>query len=543
MKTKTHLKIPRGGGVQLLAVSLMFSALTSSAAIEFRRGDENAATFTRDWSDYGNWSNTRAGSSNNHSTGEPKGSWVGNYTYYDNSLKQTVTEATYSSSKSLTDIKEEIYFGPNSSYNGEDAVGVNGNDGWINFDVGNARTYRWFVGFWGGSPAYANTALGIRAEGENDTVTIDNSYNIGAATEKPSITTYFASNDFTFDVSFDLMCIKNTSGGAVTNTFDLTSTYNTYFATGRTIKVTYDKAGAVTASAGAATPLTIQTYVNSSATDKKVYMGSQIISNAVVHVRAGSGAAWGTANTNQMAIVEFCGIVSNDIPNLSLWRKSSVDFNMKDNATVVKDNGVLTMGNCNTVRLLGENQLRRARVTVASEYPNGNTGIQVLNLNGHSLGYHEKKDTVGSEEWAVDSLTMSFAREFNALDFTLDYGANSDAQVFAARALDVANNLTDPSLMNLDFFIKNFVVGEDRFICGFELDSSWIGDQTTDGYIKFEGYTVADGYYITCTQIDDMDDFFDGAYEYTVVAIPEPSTIAAILGLVALVFVIRRKRA
>lgn len=524
MKT-SHLKILKGWG-KLAFLALCLSSLTASAALEFRRGNSNNANpHTRLWSDLNNWNSTRMS--------KDDAAW--------NTAASTIEVSSGT-------IPHEIYFGPYSSYNGNDAPGVNGNDGYVSFDVSSIKTYRWFVGYWGSTnPYYSNTALGIKATGDQ-VVTIDNSYNIGdkeGDIEKPVITTYYASNDFLFDISFEFMCIKNrfSTPKDVTNTIDLNSNYNTTFATGRTIEVTNTSNGAVTPAASAVTQLTFQAMCRTTETNARVYIGSQIITTSNVNVRAvnGTGADWGALSANHSAIFQFCGTVSNQMSTLGIWRKSRVELNMQNNATVVSYGGRIVFGLSNSLSFLGENQLSHASLQFNSDAITGTRGRHDINLNGNSVGVYN--DGKGNEEWALNQFYVGFNAGKPDLDIYIDYGSNSKAQVFGARTFALSNsNLVDPTTMDFNIYIKNFVVGQDSFICGFELDSDWIGDQTTDGYIKFENYTVEDGYYITYTQIDDDQSFFYGAYEYTVTAIPEPSAFAAIFGVAVLVYVVRRRR-
>ncbi len=510
----------------LVLLSALFFSITSvQAALEFRRGEEGqSAYYSRSFEDPNNWTTNRAGGASNYSTAiVDSGSWIGDY-YHGSS---TTTKETVASVDLSGVILHEIYIGPNSAYNGNDAVGENGNDGFceLNSDI---QTYRWFVGYYSAKTPtnYVNTALGIKGTGK---ITIDNSYGIGAtAVEKPSFQNLYAGNDFTVDVDLELMCVKNTSGEDVTNTFDLNSTYNTYFKQGHTITLTKNKTPYGSAAASTITNLTIQVGLSTEEATGKVYLGSQIIGGEYLHLR--STGAWSTNPAEYGAKIQFCGNVSNVYEKLGLWRRIRVEFNMQDGALVLPEGGSITFGYSNTLDILGENQISRTEL----RFNNDGDAKHTLNLNGHSMGFYADTSTLQISRLVFSKANASAV---GGLAVTLDFGVNDTDQVFAFGGIDT--NI--PEEAEVSFVVKNFNDG-DRFISEFLLDNKWIGNSEEDGVITFEGYTHEDGYYIVANQIDDMSDAYYGMYEYTLSAIPEPACIAGIFGALALAFAARSRK-
>ncbi len=506
----------------ILLPALFFPILCSQAALEFRRGEEGqSAYYSRSFEDPNNWTANRAGGASNYSEAiVDSGSWIGDY--YSGS--STTAKETLASVDLSGVILHEIYIGPNSAYNGNDAVGENGNDGFceLNSDI---QTYRWFVGYYGKTNPtnYVNTALGIKGTG---TITIDNSYATGTLIEKPALQTTYAGNDFTVDVDLELMCVKNTSGEDITNTFDLNSTYNTYFKQGNTITLTNSKTPKGSAAASKITEFTIQVAINSEEATGKVYIGSQIIAGAYLHLR--STGAWSTNPAEYGAKIQLCGNVTNFYQTLGLWRKIRVEFNMQDGALVLPEGGIVHFGYSNTLDLLGENQVSRTEF----RFTNDGTATHAINLNGHSMGVYA--DTPSLQISSMNFLKNT-ATTTGGISLTIDFGDNATDQVFAfGSASSTLDGSDEPSIL-----IKNFKEG-DRFITEFALGEEWIGNAEDNGFITFEGYE--DGFYIVASQIDDISDVYYGMYEYTLSPVPEPACIAGIFGALALAFAARSRK-
>lgn len=262
-----------------------------------------------------------------------------------------------------------------------------------------------------------------------------------------------------------------------------------------------------------------------------------------VSINAGSMTNRGIAN--------FKGTESNEFRGLGLRRGI---FNMMKSGSanaisMTVQGSSLGMGGRAIINSFGENQLDLSKAEIQLWHPgDGNTVSGIINLNGK-----------------VDTKVYAFnsgARQLH-VDFGMTDHGMTQAQLTAQGITSGMINATGAGIAQTFYlekvvylsdvktsyiFFRNYIVGEDVIICGEQLSStsnsvkkSLYSRTELDGNIfRIEGYDDADKYGVDywLAEID----LGDGTWGYQIV--PEPATIAALIGLVSLAFAAwRRKKA
>ena len=126
----------------------------------------------------------------------------------------------------------------------------------------------------------------------------------------------------------------------------------------------------------------------------------------------------------------------------------------------------------------------------------------------------------------IGTLTF-YGDQATQVNGTIDFGENSIEQVFRAEGMSVGGGqmIKEDSYL----YILNYVLGEDHIYFDIKLS-----DSNKDMFV-FEGYE--DGYELSETFIDSLN-----TWEYSLVAIPEPSIFASVLGIIAISAVCLRRR-
>ena len=188
-----------------------------------------------------------------------------------------------------------------------------------------------------------------------------------------------------------------------------------------------------------------------------------------------------------------------------------VESGMKDGAQVCSTAVQIMSGS--TFRLLASDQIGdKASVQLKNPASAGGLG-GIFELNGFS------------EKIATLYLYSDFSQTMSGI---VDFGQNDVGQVLWASAYVLGGNIiVDGSQL----IIKNYVLGEDHLFFNESLD-----DEKLATFV-FEGYE--NGYKIVENIVE-----HEGAsvYEYTLAAIPEPASVAAMFGMAVLAFAAYRRR-
>ena len=400
-------------------------------------------------------------------------------------------------------------------YIGQTDSGLEGGElQWITFDGDVTTEKKFYIGGTGWKSAVSlnnvatNMPLGIKGDGLLTIGTTEGDYSRGG--NVVSVQDFKGSFTFDCDVKLTSSATPASDNRTVTS-IKAGSTSELIFADGHTLDFS------------ASTDTTVLMVVGTtSASDEAtggLYINSKIITtNKDITIK--NYEVSGITQYNFGHIV-FGGSEDNDIQT-SIWLNMDLELNKSNGAKAFSSkygNKIVHDGTkpCTTIKYLQSNQLEFAliRMNASSEEGGKRTGKLDLNGNDSIIG-------------CVEDITVYGRGYLCAAEYIIDFGANSNAQVFAVNSL-TASGFEDLSM--LDFSIYNF--GED--------DTFSLGSQFSDEAKTYITFYSDDGK--TAISWDDFVETFDvetGYYSYSL--IPEPSFMALLFGAFAAGFVALRRR-
>ena len=214
-------------------------------------------------------------------------------------------------------------------------------------------------------------------------------------------------------------------------------------------------------------------------------------------------------------VIRFSGSQSHEIGNINGFILASgivVETGMTNGAQFCDKNVQITNGS--TLRLLASDQLTDK---CGLQFKTPRTSDPTL--MGGTFEMNGFSERIGTLTFYGDQATQ--------VNGTIDFGENSIEQVFRAEGMSVGGGqmIKEGSYL----YILNYVLGEDHIYFDIKLS-----DSNKDMFV-FEGYE--DGYELSETFIDSLN-----TWEYSLVAIPEPSIFASVLGIIAISAVCLRRR-
>ena len=306
------------------------------------------------------------------------------------------------------------------------------------------------------------------------------------------------------------MYIYNKSGSAREDPVEnLADKKNLYFDAGYKIEVLPDADGNYNS-------LYIMNAKSDEVNGHNIHTGDIIISSKI---KTGGNVFLALDNAQQAVagytsgVIRFDGSESNELSatGMQLINGIVVESGMKDGAQVCSTAVQIMSGS--TFRLLASDQIGdKASVQLKNPASAGGLG-GVFELNGFSE--------------RINALYL-YSDPAQTMYGIVDFGQNDVGQVLWASAYVLGGNIiVDGSQL----IIKNYVLGEDHLFFNESLD-----DEKLATFV-FEGYE--NGYKIVENIVE-----YEGesVYEYTLAAIPEPASVAAMFGMAVLAFAAYRRR-
>lgn len=268
-----------------------------------------------------------------------------------------------------------------------------------------------------------------------------------------------------------------------------------------------------------------------------------------VSINAGTMTSRGIAN--------FKGSQSNEF-RIFGFRRGVLNLMKSSGATALQmtvENAALGMGGQAIINSFGENQLDLSKAKVELWSPTDssnstNTVSGIINLNG-KVNTNLYSFTSSGRQLHVDfGMTNSgmTSAQITAQGITADMINETGAGIAQTFYLAKPGNIGDVATSYILF--RNYIVGEDVIICGEELSSAsnsagkslFSKTELTGNLFRIEGYDDSDKYGVDYWL--EEKDLGNGTWGYQIVLVPEPATIAALIGLASLVFAVwRRKKA
>ena len=333
-------------------------------------------------------------------------------------------------------------------------------------------------------------------------------------------------SDFTFDV--DVTISTWDGGGSTVNSVirPFTDGHKIIFTDGHVLNI--NKNSDADGVMGSGT-INILNYVNSTC-DNEIIINSKVYAD---QFRLTNGNR--TETNKYGTVTTLGGSESNEIRYVFMADTAVIRLAKQGSATVISQGSTFRTARGATVILDADGQFDH---TMTYEFGNpfyaekesSYYGVSsTLNLNGHST-------TLGGI--LLDNQYASLYIENKAI---IDFGETSGANTLTVTSVG-ANAKYDAytDWENSSITFKNYELGEDHFYCAAKLSETEISDFG----IYISDLLVFDGYSSEDFIIAENEVMIDGAlyYEYVPVLIPEPSSIAAAFGALALLFAAYRRK-
>lgn len=475
----------------LITAAFLAGSISANAGDRYFTRGLDKDTGSMNWEDNFNWSTAATTVADN---------------YYTASGKQAAAPTS----------SDRVYIAAGSGYAGSDTSGdryiVLGTDVQItNFDI---ASY---------SPNTTGMAYGVKGTGS---ITLSGS-NGNVIRHVVANTLASTTNFVDFDIGVDFV-IKNAKTGNI----------GAYWRSGKSLTFSGDTFKVEYTDAAIAANSTFYLYAGNNEANHNIGNSGFIFDTKIITSRMTqySSVSRFRANwTGYFLEVTMKGNTSNELGTYCVSTDSVLNLAKTGGANAFNAGSTLEITQHSTVNVLGNNQFSNAANIkfAAPEVDASNNKIAgYLNMNGYNVEIN-KLQLAGSVDIARDLTYTGY------VEGIIDFGSNSAAQTFSMESgIEVVGNGYNFELNDSKFIIKNFHVGEDKIVSGTQLSTQWVGDLAgAEVYaldlLSFEGYDM-DLYSITETQNG-------GYWEYSL-AIPEPSTYAAIFGIFALGFAAYRRR-
>lgn len=257
------------------------------------------------------------------------------------------------------------------------------------------------------------------------------------------------------------------------------------------------------------------------------------------------------ASGGTRALVNFRGKVDNDLNNIG-FRGSVYNLLNTNDSAAVKATASISFGGGAHLNIFGEKQLQISSTATWQLWGAGAGSVSgTVNLNGLKSLKIGKYDPYGTNRHLIIDFGMSdhgmTANQLIANNITADMINETAKGIAQTITLGGIKDTTAPTVGACYILFKNYVVGEDKIICEVQLSKTslngelcYSADDISKNILRIDGYTDADKYgseyYLQETALG------NGTWEYSMYIIPEPATVAAILGLAALAFAAYRRR-
>ena len=253
------------------------------------------------------------------------------------------------------------------------------------------------------------------------------------------------------------------------------------------------------------------------------------------------------------AVINFSGSVDNEFDNIG-FRGGVVNLKNTNNSSAIKAQTYVGLGGSTIINMFGKNQMNVSLNSTWNVWAPQAGGIaSTINLNGSDL--------------EMGTLSFGGGQRLVVIDYGMsNHGMTSDQMLASGITSEMINatgagenqvfslgNVVFGSGVSLDdsyILFKNYTVGEDRILSYVQLSEvdlngrlAYSDSTLEDNIFRIEGYMDSDKYGIDyyLEEFVTMDAYGTQCWEYRIV-IPEPSEIAALFGVAALVFALRRRR-
>lgn len=308
--------------------------------------------------------------------------------------------------------------------------------------------------------------------------------------------------------------------------------------------------------------ITFNGAINLTATgDSEQILGTAVAGatiNFVGKIDSSTRSAQTSFQGNAAAIINFKGKEDNTLHNIGL--RTSVYNLMNTNGAAIKASSYISFGNNARVNIFGDDQLNVGSNSNWSLWgPNASRLSATVNMNGKKslrMGKFNPANSGSGEDttcnrWMIIDFGMSDSgmtdEQMTAQGITADMVNKTGAGVAQTFVLGDVNFASAARVSNCYILFKNYIVGEDSIICEKQLstttkngDLCYSKTDINGNILRIDGFTDAAEYGVDYWLEETA--LIDGTWQYSIVVVPETSTIAVIFGSLVLAFAIYRRK-